>query len=95
MAALNPATVQHTSQESIADVVPPVLLVNTPAGSAEVQLPANLPHGVQTHHPNATIQSHPAVQTVLGPLGAAALGIFPHLGTSPLHRSLYGRRLGN
>ncbi|EUC55643.1 hypothetical protein RSOL_125770, partial [Rhizoctonia solani AG-3 Rhs1AP] len=93
MAAANhPIAQTPTPHEAIVGPVPPVVPNNAPAPPVAMQLPANPQALVPPPH-NAVAHIHQAVHVVAGPAIAGAPA--PALGTSPLHRSLYGLPLGN
>ncbi|KDN46342.1 hypothetical protein RSAG8_04286, partial [Rhizoctonia solani AG-8 WAC10335] len=95
MAAANhPVAQPPTPNEAIAGPAPPVVPDHAPAPQVAMQLPANAPQGALPHPPqNGVAHNHQAVQVVAQP--AIPIAPFLALGTSPLHRSLYGRPLGN
>ncbi|KAG8710292.1 hypothetical protein FRC11_004667 [Ceratobasidium sp. 423] len=93
MAVANHPVAQPAPRRTIANAIPPVVPGNAPIGE---QLPANVPHGVQAHHPqNIAAHNHPVAQIAFEPVGAIVPGVLRAPGVSPLLRSLYGRRFGN
>ncbi|CAE6411424.1 unnamed protein product [Rhizoctonia solani] len=93
MAPANRPVVQSTPQGATAGVVQVVAPVNAPARLAEAQPLAAVVPGVAQHPQNIVPPNHPNAQIIVGPAGTTIPVAAP--GASPLHRSLYGRRLGN